>query len=824
MPTTNPVPSQDPSDLLFNAGKLDEVVSGSNATYTDRLGISRRTVAGIDAAADVVLSGLGYAPPVAYASGIALTLTTQTVEYAGEVYAPKVASLPFTTSGTFETAKFRLVQGVASADLAASSGSSLIGYDTGTVQDVLDAVTGPTGAASVGYTPSGVGAVTTDVQEKLREYVNIANYVGFFGNGTDDDKTAVVAAADYCRLSGKGLYCPPGYNVKLSSSTSLKDIRNIRIESDIVISTGTLTVGGNVNNGKFSIFLQSVTNGTSTLTAAPPASPIVRVTGVTASDISIGACNYIQLYADASISNERFVAYNQFKLTGAVSLLELTDSGASLSYVNENAIYADRIIRYKVIGVGYAHNHNKLFHPCMEGANVEIVFSGNQVSANQVYGARFEGAGAAPGVTFGAGTYSNTVIGTWSGVGSPRAQFSVPLPVIDSGSGNMVTTEAAFQFRKTTLFSVGPNSQILSTATDTVAPDPRIAPANAGVNNMVNKAVIKPSLEGFYLADTFQWVALTDPIPVQLGDVIGFDADFDGSLVRTYIFVLDEDMEPLLDNSGGAFISQAATTFNATYGSYSPGANISALPVRNNTAAVIRPEVKYVRVGFTLGVAGFVRFFSAFLYTQALNRGKSEGAEIFTAARSLNGTPTQGYAPLNTLVYDSTANVTRRCSFQYETRVKGALAEGATSVAVAAISTVADSDVVGLLLDNGETHWTAVSGLAGSTFTIAAIPAGRTVPDGARIVFNRWASSALTGSATYNPGSLADGAGETTTLTVTGAALGDQALASFSNDLQGIILHAWVSSANTVSIRFQNETGGLIDLASGTIRVRVFKF
>jgi hypothetical protein len=74
------------------------------------------------------------------------------------------------------------------------------------------------------------------------------------------------------------------------------------------------------------------------------------------------------------------------------------------------------------------------------------------------------------------------------------------------------------------------------------------------------------------------------------------------------------------------------------------------------------------------------------------------------------------------------------------------------------------------------------------------------------------------GTATYDPASLADGAGATTTVTVTGAVTGDAAFASFSNDLQGILLTAWVSAADTVSVRFQNETGGTIDLANGTIR------
>lgn len=102
---------------------------------------------------------------------------------------------------------------------------------------------------------------------------------------------------------------------------------------------------------------------------------------------------------------------------------------------------------------------------------------------------------------------------------------------------------------------------------------------------------------------------------------------------------------------------------------------------------------------------------------------------------------------------------------------------------------------------------TLVAGTA--TLTFAAFSAESALP--------------LTGSATFDPGSLADGAGETTTVSVTGAALGDYARASFSNDLQGITVTAWVSAANTVSVRFQNETGGTIDLASGTIRAMVTK-
>lgn len=110
----------------------------------------------------------GYSAPVDYVAGVVLSSATQTVAYQGEVYAPKAAEVPFTTSGTFEVTKFVQIQSVASVDLAATDGASLVGYDGGTVQDALDTVTGPNGAASVGYTPAGTGAVATTVQAKLR--------------------------------------------------------------------------------------------------------------------------------------------------------------------------------------------------------------------------------------------------------------------------------------------------------------------------------------------------------------------------------------------------------------------------------------------------------------------------------------------------------------------------------------------------------------------------------------------------------------------------------------------------------------------------------
>ena len=45
-PTNNPIPSEDPRDLKFNAGKIDEEVNGSADYYTDRFGVQRLTNTG----------------------------------------------------------------------------------------------------------------------------------------------------------------------------------------------------------------------------------------------------------------------------------------------------------------------------------------------------------------------------------------------------------------------------------------------------------------------------------------------------------------------------------------------------------------------------------------------------------------------------------------------------------------------------------------------------------------------------------------------------------------------------------------------------------
>jgi lysophospholipase L1-like esterase len=59
-PTSNPIPSEAPQDLKFNAGKIDEFVTSKEWTYTDRFGIKRYTIEGINYLAQQVMNAFGY--------------------------------------------------------------------------------------------------------------------------------------------------------------------------------------------------------------------------------------------------------------------------------------------------------------------------------------------------------------------------------------------------------------------------------------------------------------------------------------------------------------------------------------------------------------------------------------------------------------------------------------------------------------------------------------------------------------------------------------------------------------------------------------------
>ncbi len=85
-------------------------------------------------------------------------------------------------------------------------------------------------------------------------------------------------------------------------------------------------------------------------------------------------------------------------------------------------------------------------------------------------------------------------------------------------------------------------------------------------------------------------------------------------------------------------------------------------------------------------------------------------------------------------------------------------------------------------------------------------------------------SKHLSSTTTWDPASTLDAAMTSTTLTVTGAAIGDTVAVGFSVAVPaGALLVGAVTATNTVTVTLFNKTGSTLDLASGTLRADVWQ-
>lgn len=151
-PTNKPIPSEDPRDLKFNAGKIDEVVNSDAHYYTDRFGVRRWTIAGFQHTAEEAIRNYGYITMDSFEGGATLTLPNQVLRYeaTGEYYRwdgdfPKTVSsgsTPETAGGVGFGAWVSVGDGSLRADLSSTDvgrGCSLIGTSNGSnVQEALD--------------------------------------------------------------------------------------------------------------------------------------------------------------------------------------------------------------------------------------------------------------------------------------------------------------------------------------------------------------------------------------------------------------------------------------------------------------------------------------------------------------------------------------------------------------------------------------------------------------------------------------------------------------------------------------------------------------
>jgi hypothetical protein len=104
--TGNPIGSTDARDLSDNAQDFDEAVLGTGATWTDRLGVERRTLRSA-----VGYTGTGTDGAIeSYSPGLVLNGYNVIILYSGEFYRPSAsATLPYTTTATLPDVDSNLV-------------------------------------------------------------------------------------------------------------------------------------------------------------------------------------------------------------------------------------------------------------------------------------------------------------------------------------------------------------------------------------------------------------------------------------------------------------------------------------------------------------------------------------------------------------------------------------------------------------------------------------------------------------------------------------------------------------------------------------------
>ena len=80
-PTNLPITSEDPRDLKYNAGKLDEVMTSDAHFYTDRFGVNRWTISGFQHTAEQAIRAYGYVTVDSFEDGATLTLPNEILRY-----------------------------------------------------------------------------------------------------------------------------------------------------------------------------------------------------------------------------------------------------------------------------------------------------------------------------------------------------------------------------------------------------------------------------------------------------------------------------------------------------------------------------------------------------------------------------------------------------------------------------------------------------------------------------------------------------------------------------------------------------------------------